>query len=102
MRAWRKRRTRKPAPALGTAPKAPAPLVDGVARPSERNARTRRLEGDELPRLLAVCPPHMGLLVRFALETAARLGELLALRWEDVNIARRVAVLHGIDWQLDG
>lgn len=71
--------------------------VASVARPQERNARTRRLEADELPRLLAECSPELALLVRFALETAARLGELLALRWEDLNIARRVAVLHGID-----
>lgn len=71
--------------------------VASVARPQERNARTRRLEADELPRLLAECSPELALLVRFALETAARLGELLALRWEDVNVARRVAVLRGID-----
>lgn len=71
--------------------------VAGVARPTERNARTRRLEGDELPRLLAECTPQMALLVRLALETAARLGELIALKWRDVDTTRRVAVLRGID-----
>lgn len=71
--------------------------VDGVTRPQERNARTRRLEVGELERLLAESPQHLGLLVRFALETAARLGELLGLRWADVSLSKRVAVLRGAD-----
>ncbi len=73
--------------------------VDGVTRPKERNARTRRLEAGELERLLAESPRHLGLLVRFALETAARLGELLGLQWADVSLSKRVAVLRGVDGQ---
>ena len=70
--------------------------VLNVARPKEKNSRTRRLEPGELERLLKVAPTPVGLLIRLALETAARLGELLALEWRDVNTARRVAVLRGV------
>ena len=70
--------------------------VLNVARPKEKNSRTRRLEPGELERLLKVAPAPVGLLVRLALETAARLGELLALEWRDIDTARRVAVLRGV------
>ena len=71
------------------------PVVN-VARPKEKNSRTRRLEPGELEKLLAAAPKPVELLIRLALETAARLGELLALEWRDVDAARRVAVLRGI------
>ena len=71
------------------------PVVN-VARPKEKNSRTRRLEPGELERLLKVAPTPVGLLIRLALETAARLGELLALQWRDIDAGRRVAVLRGI------
>ena len=70
--------------------------VLNVARPKEKNSRTRRLEPGELERLLKVAPAPVGLLIRLALETAARLGELLALEWRDIDAARRVAVLRGV------
>lgn len=75
----------------------PANPCSMVSRPPPGRARERRLEGDEETRLLASCEPHMQALVRFAIETAARLGELLALRWSDVDTSRRVLVLRGID-----
>lgn len=70
--------------------------VANVARPKEKNSRTRRLEPGELEKLLKVAPKPVGLLIRLALETAARLGELLALEWRDIDTARRVAVLRGV------
>ena len=72
------------------------PVVN-VARPKEKNSRTRRLEPGELERLLKVAPTPVGLLIRLALETAARLGELLALQWRDIDAGRRVAVLRGVN-----
>ena len=71
------------------------PVVN-VARPKEKNSRTRRLEPGELEKLLAAAPKPVELLIRLALETAARLGELLALEWRDVDSARRVALLRGV------
>lgn len=70
--------------------------VLNVSRPKEKNSRTRRLEPGELEKLLAAAPKPVELLIRLALETAARLGELLALEWRDVDSARRVAVLRGV------
>ena len=70
--------------------------VSNVARPKEKNSRTRRLEPGELEKLLAAAPKPVELLIRLALETAARLGELLALEWRDVDTARRVALLRGV------
>lgn len=43
-----------------------------------------------------MAPKPVGLLIRLALETAARLGELLALEWRDIDAGRRVAVLRGV------
>lgn len=68
-----------------------------VARPAAGKARERRLEGDELERLLAQCEPHMQALIRFAIETAARLGELLSVKWVDVDLKKRVMIVRGID-----
>ncbi|AAZ97761.1 site-specific recombinase, phage integrase family [Thiobacillus denitrificans ATCC 25259] len=68
-----------------------------VSRPVEKNARDRRLQPEEEKYLLTACEQHVALLSRFALETAARLGELLALRWADVDTTKRVMVIRGID-----
>lgn len=68
-----------------------------VSRPAPGKARDRRLEGDEIGRLLAKCEPHMQALIRFAIETAARLGELLSVKWVDVDLKKRVMIVRGID-----
>ena len=68
-----------------------------VSRPPEHNARDRRLAQDEEPFLLAACAPPLAALVRLALESAARLGELLSLRWDDVDLGKHVAIIRGID-----
>lgn len=68
-----------------------------VSRPVEKNARDRRLGPGELDHLLAECEPRMQALIRFALETAARLGELLSVTWSDVDLKKRVMIVRGID-----
>ncbi len=70
-----------------------------VSRPIEQNSRDRRLEAGELARLLAECSPHLAAIVRLAIETAARLGELLSLKWADVDLGRRVMIVRGMDGQ---
>lgn len=81
--------------------------VAGIIRPAQGKARERRLEDGEEARLLAeleVKPREGGRLtsmqnrwikpvVLFALETAMRRGELLALKWENVDLKKRVAYL---------
>lgn len=75
----------------------PVPLV---RKPAAPQGRTRMVTDEELARLVAVLEPvghrsvWMKPLVLLALETAMRRGELLALRWRDINFAARTATLH--------
>ncbi|MEE3501684.1 site-specific integrase [Acidiphilium acidophilum] len=55
--------------------------------------RVRRLEGDEEKQLLAACLGGFDRVVRFAIETAARQGEVANLMWRDVDFAQRSALL---------
>jgi len=68
-----------------------------LAHRTEDNKRVRWLEPDERMRLLHACDvsgwPRLGLLVRFLLGTGCRLGEAMALRWCDVDLAERTAYL---------
>lgn len=68
-----------------------------VSRPVEKNARERRLSEDEERYLLKACAPPMAPLVRLALSSAARLGELLSVNWSDVDLKKRVVLIRGID-----
>lgn len=70
----------------------------GVAGETENNKRKRYLTDDERPRLLLACQASqwdkLHLLVLLALGTGARRGELLKLRWSDINFIERTALLH--------
>jgi integrase len=71
--------------------------VRKVRRPKEPGGRVRFLSETERTALLAACrksrAPFLYPLVVLALATGARLGELLGLRWEDIDLARGVARL---------
>jgi integrase len=70
-----------------------------VKRPVEPSGRDRRLVGTEGKYLIYQCEdssPEMAGLVRLALETGARLGELLSLKWADVDFKKRTARLRGV------
>jgi integrase len=69
-----------------------------VSRPIEPKGRDRRLEDGEEVRLIKACQesesaPELVAIVQLALETGARLGELLKLRWQDINLVKRTAKL---------
>lgn len=72
--------------------------ISDVKRPRVRNNRDVRLFDGEEEALLAALDdsynPWIKPAVILAIETAMRRGELLALRWEDVNLDTRVARLH--------
>lgn len=73
--------------------------VSLVRKPSSPRGRERVVNDDELARLIAVLEPvgkrsiWMKPLVLLALETAMRRGELLALRWCDIDLGARTATL---------
>jgi excisionase family DNA binding protein len=57
---------------------------------SERdNLKERVLTAEEEPKLLAHCAPHLRPIVVFALNTGMRRGEILGLRWDEVDPAGR-------------
>lgn len=70
-----------------------------VRKPSSPQGRTRLLTADEEARLIAELKPvgrrspWMVPLMLLALETAMRRGELLSMRWENVNLTTQTAVL---------
>ncbi len=68
-----------------------------VSRETPPQGRVRFLSDDERKRLLAACRasgvPDLELVVLLALTTGMRRGELRALRWADLDLQRRVAVL---------
>lgn len=69
-----------------------------VKRPVEPKGRDRRLEDGEEDKLIKACQEseaatELVAIVQVALETGARLGELLKLQWKQVNLAKRVAKL---------
>lgn len=77
--------------------------VEKIRLPAVLRARNRRLDhrpdenGEtEEARLLASCddgPAWLGPMVRLALETGMRQGELLALRWQNIDMDRKAAKL---------
>jgi integrase len=68
-----------------------------VRRPPQPRARDRRLRDGEEALLLASCAdsrkPFLLPMVRLAIETAMRQGEIVSLRWEHVDLLRRTAHL---------
>lgn len=77
------------------APKAFDHPVRRVERQAETPEKTRFLSDDERARLLEACKAspwaRLYLLTLLALTTGARRGELVALRWRDVDMERKVA-----------
>ena len=75
----------------------PANPLDRVKRPRLANARDRRLGHGEYERLKVALQrtrnPLVGSVVEFAVQTAMRRGEILALRWEQVNWTQRTAYI---------
>lgn len=64
-----------------------------VEKPKVFDARSRRLEPSEWEQLQEACRrsrnPHILDMVEFGLETAMRRGEVLKVRWGDIDLTRR-------------
>ena len=76
----------------------PNPVL-GVRKPAQPQGRNRLLTYDEERMLLEACTPKANRsiytrpFVILAIETAMRRGEILSLRWEDINYQTRTAYL---------
>jgi integrase len=69
------------------------PLAD-IKRPPPSRGRERRLEEGEIDALLAATKgTTLSSLILLAVETAMRAGEILSLRWENINFDKRTALL---------
>lgn len=68
-----------------------------MRRPQGAKPRDRRLVGDEAQRLLAACTdarnPFLLPIVKLAIETAMRQGEIVSLDWKHVDLKKCVAYL---------
>jgi integrase len=75
----------------------PSNPVGLIRKPRSGKARDRVLTASERTALVSACGqchnPWIKPVVVFALETAARRGEILALLWRDVDLTRRTATL---------
>lgn len=69
-----------------------------VSKKPEPRGRVRYLSDDERTAILRACRDSeykpLYLIVLFALTTGMRRGELMGLRWQDIDLERRVSVLH--------
>ncbi len=61
----------------------------------ESEGRLRWLTKDEEARLLAELPPHLSAMARFTLATGLRENNVIELEWNQVDVERRVAWVHG-------
>ena len=63
--------------------------VAEITKPSENAARQRRIGNDELQRLNEALGrsrnPMLANVIRFAMRTGMRRGEILSIRWEDID-----------------
>lgn len=68
-----------------------------VDKPTVSNARSRFLSQDELQRLLTACreseSPDLHLAVLLSITTGARRGEILGLRWRDLDLEKGIVSL---------
>src|SRR5262249_13724314 len=59
------------------------------------NKRRRRISEEEEQRLLTIAPPHLRAMIIAALDTGMRQGEMLALRFAEIDLERKVILLRG-------
>lgn len=68
-----------------------------VTKPSENKSRERFLNEDEIKRLLCACKnscnPYLLTIVQLALATGMRHGEIITLKWKDIDFSAKMIVL---------
>jgi len=68
--------------------------VENVKKYKVNNARNRVLEEEEQVRLIRECSPELKKVIIIAIHTGMRKGEILNLRWDDVDLfGKRIRVI---------
>jgi integrase len=66
----------------------------GIRRPALPEGRSRRMDGEEVRRIVAATSsPALAALLPLAIATACRRGELLKVTWRDIDLGRRTLSL---------
>lgn len=65
--------------------------------PQPKNGRIRWLEHNEAQRLIEECPEPLKSVVKFALATGLRRSNIVNLEWSQIDMQRRVALIHPED-----
>jgi integrase len=77
--------------------KLPKNPVAEITKPSQNKSRERRISHDELSRLHEALSnsknPLLEKIIYFAIHTGMRRGEILSIRWSDLNLEARTAYL---------
>jgi integrase len=73
------------------------PIVPIFNHHSERQRSVRWITGNEAATLIKELPVHLGRMARFALATGLREANVRLLRWDQVDLDRRVAWIEGAD-----
>lgn len=60
----------------------------------ENNDRTRYLEEDEIRKLLNVSPPHLKNIIKAAVFTGLRAGDILRLKWNQADLEKRTLTFY--------
>ena len=68
--------------------------VQTIRQPAMARGRERRVSDTEVDAVCKFVNSELAVCIRLALHTAMRRGELLKLRWADIDFAKAVAVLH--------
>lgn len=71
------------------------PIVKVKLFPEKDNLKERVLSPEEEGKLISHCPPHLIPIVVFALNTGMRRGEILGLRWDQVDHAGKAIRVTG-------
>ncbi len=79
-----------------------------VSRPAAPQPRSRRVTDDEISKIIYVCgyepdiqlksmQARVAVAFLFAIETAMRAGEICALKWTDIDLAKRIAQVRAVE-----
>ena len=68
--------------------------VKAIRQPAMARGRERRVSNAEVEAICKFVNSELAVCIRLALHTAMRRGELLKLRWADIDFTKAVAVLH--------